>query len=938
MHNHNLAGEWQLTLDPTCEGLDRGWTTGRFPADRAVAVQVPSLWNLTYPDYEGVAFYRKVFHCPEAYAGKVALIHFEGVCYRSEAWLNGHYLGSHAGAYTPFWFELTQALRPGQENELILRVAGLSKTKAVDGILLKHVPTSKQSWYYTHGGPWGNIWLEPRPWVCVQSLVLVPDLRGERVCVEVTLHNRLPQVQNMQLEIQITAPDGRLAAGTTVEVSATPGVLTCTFPMHIPNPLAWRCDAPHLYRASVTATPPEGESDRQEDHFGMRDFTVDNGQYLLNGEPIFIKGVLLQPHYPITHVVPPDPELMLREITLMKEAGFNLIRSHVRPSPPGYLDLTDRMGMLVYAETSLAWIRESPRMLDYGEQEIRAHIRRDRNHPSVVIWGILEENPPASALASEYFMTCARALDPTRVVLDNSGSSLVFDQDFGWIDRTYVLPDRDRVKQKILDIHAYMGNIIPPGVYDWVRDVGSGKPSTALVENDLCTQAISEEFDRVSRDYSGKVFISEFGGAGMMDLGANLSRFGDRTDLLDAREIQMLYDSLVQGFTARGLERIFGSVEGMLAASQTIQAGGVTRQMEALLCNPRISGFVLTQLNDVGWEFHAGILDTWRQPKKVYASLPRLNAPDCLILRPGSPVVTCGERLPLEITLVKRKPSLAGGQVVLELSTPEAQPQRLTQVAAPASAGIHSLGSVSLETGPTAAYTISARYESDGQVLAVATETVLALPPTPIQDVLPRMTWLGTPPGLDPVEGERSPSAPAGTGSGGRTSQLLIAPFPADLSPQEWDTLLETAAAGGAAVVGPLHRRDAGALEALRQRGIDLKLEVGTGSWIGCFHWVPASPLFEGLPGGGFAGEAYVALLPHYSMVENGGDVLAGAVRSRYTVDGPSEFIWYSDIEVLPFGQGRLVFCQYRLFDQLVSHPVARRLFANLVQTLTSPA
>ena len=100
--------------------------------------------------------------------------------------------------------------------------------------------------------------------------------------------------------------------------------------------------------------------DRRVTAFGMRDFAVRDGQFFLNDEPIYLRGVLLQPNYPVGLVAPPTREMMEREITVMKDAGFNMIRAHLRPAPPGYLDLADEMGMLVYAESSLAWIRESP--------------------------------------------------------------------------------------------------------------------------------------------------------------------------------------------------------------------------------------------------------------------------------------------------------------------------------------------------------------------------------------------------------------------------------------------------------------------------------------------------------------------------------------------------------------------------------------------------
>jgi beta-galactosidase len=928
----DLGGEWQLVLDPACEGLQRGWVKDHFPDDRAVITNVPGLWNLTYPDYEGVAFYRKTFQVGDEWNGGVCLIQFEGVSYRGEAWLNGIYLGNHEGAYTPFWFDLTQALRPGEENKLVMRVSGLSKTGPVEGVLLKHVPTSKQSWYFTHGGLWGNVRLEKRPWIRIQALALEPDLLKEMLRVEVTLHNRLFGVQENQLDISIVDPAGEVVNKVSTHVPAPPGLSRHSLRLNIPSPRPWSCETSHLYRVCVKAVSPDSETDYEQANFGMRDFTIRDGQFFLNGEPIFLRGVLLQPHYPVAHVVPPNVDMMRREITLMKEAGFNMIRCHLRPAPPGFLDLADQLGMMVYAETSLAWIRESPGILAHGEREIRELIQRDRNHPSVVIWGILGENPPASIIASDYFMSCVRALDTTRVVIDNSGSALTFDQDFGWIDRAYVLPEREVVKEKIIDIHAYLGNFIPEGVYEWLRGVGGGAASDGLLKNDLCSPTLLKEFDRELRSYNGMIFVSELGGGGIPDLEKAVAQFGDQLDLVDAKEMIAFRDGLYRGFYERGLDMIFGSISRMSEASQELQAGGDTRQIEALLCNPRISGFGLTQLSDAAWEFHAGILDLWRNPKQAYHSMKKLNRPDCLVLKASSPVVECEENVSVRLTLTSRGAHRSGGHVVVDAIDEDQCLINRLELAAPDSAGIHDLGKLVVKTGTKPGqYRVSARLEREGEIFTESNENFVVLTHISLVDVLQSTGWITPPAGLEGEEGNRVFIYPAKFDPGNKQERVVIAPAPAQLSSHQWETILDYAGQGGTAVIGSLHRNNLRALEILQSKGVNLRLEVGIGSWVGCYHWIPASPLFTGLPNAGFAGEAYVDLLPHYVMKENGGKVLAGSIRSKYTVDGAAEILWYSDIEAIPFGRGELVFCQYRCFDYLGKHPIARRLYANLV-------
>jgi hypothetical protein len=103
---------------------------------------------------------------------------------------------------------------------------------------------------------------------------------------------------------------------------------------------------------------------------------------------------------------------------------------------------------------------------------------------------------------------------------------------------------------------------------------------------------------------------------------------------------------------------------------------------------------------------------------------------------------------------------------------------------------------------------------------------------------------------------------------------------------------------------------------------------------MGCYHWIPANPLFSGLPGGGLAGEAYVNVRPHYVLSELGGDVLAGSFsNSQSRLEAPA-ILWYSDIEKITLGKGCLVFCQYLIFDIPLADPLADWLLANLMSML----
>jgi hypothetical protein len=925
----SLNGDWQIVFDPSGTGLAEGWAAGQWPAAQAELTQVPGPWEVTHPAARGVGFYRRTLVVPGDWAGRVIGLHFGGAAYRAEAWIDGRFAGTHEGAYTPFNFEVTALVRPGAEHELIVRVAGLARERPVDGQVLVQAPASKQSWYYEYSGLWDEVYLEARPLVSIDSLRVEPDLRRENAWVEVAVANHTDAIQPVRLHLRVMRPDGGVAAEQGDTFVALPGLTRYGYRLSLPRPWPWHPDTPHLYQLAAELAPETGLPDRAATRFGMRDFSVQNGQFILNGSPIFLRGVLLQPNYPVRLIAPPDREMMVRELRLVKEAGFNLLRAHIRPAPPGYLDLADELGLLVYAENSLAWIRDSPRMLDHGRREVTALIERDFNHPCVVVWGIFNENRFAAAKVVEPLLRLARSLDPTRVIVDNSGGTMAVDQDFGWIDRASVIPNRATTRERSIDVHLYLGATLPGSIYAWLRGLGDGAASATVAEQDFGAEALMAEFDRELRGYSGQIFVSELGCGGMADLDETVAGFGERTQLRDAQELVAFRDSLHAGFAARQLDHLFGDVHHLALAAQAQHAAGNANQIEAVMANPRISGYCITQLNDVGWEFHAGLLDLWRKPKPAYYASQRLNRPQVVILHAQQTVVALSGAIGLSVTQVNRDPLPAGARIELSLTDPAGRAVALESRLAVTTAGIHELGVIDASVGELPGnYQVRARLLVGPDVAAETQQTVLALATAAWAGSMPRMAWVGDCPSwLSGLAGAPNVSEPSAT-----DASVLIAPRPGSLLESDWTSLLGRTRAGATAVLGPLHKRDVLAIRWLGAHGLTVKLNLAIGNWMGCYHWAPNNELFADLPAGGLAGPAYVEVLPWYALDELGGEVLAGSFNNTQTRLEPPRMRWYSDVEIVPHGSGRIILCQYRLFDLAAPQPLAGRLVCNLLR------
>ncbi len=329
----------------------------------------------------------------------------------------------------------------------------------------------------------------------------------------------------------------------------------------------------------------------------------------------------------------------------------------------------------------------------------------------------------------KYWYVGLAQLIPSRVIVDNSGGSLAIDQDFGWIDRVTYLPAYQNNQEHIEDIHVYLGSPLPRVIYHWLKNLGTNQSSQVLAEEQLGSPAVMDEFDRECRTYNGQIFVSELGYGGMSDLDETVAGFEGRNNLLDARQFTLLRDELHLGYKERRLDKVFGSVRNMYLEAQRLQVVGNTQQIEALLVNPRISGFVITQYNDVSYEFHAGIVDLWRNPKLAYYASKRLNQPNVIILVPGKTSGTPGETIEFELTLLNRNIPANACQLLVTATGPSGQETTLRKAEIYLQMGIQPLENLQVSVKDEGTVSVKVQL-MDGQVCIAETEkTILGVKP-----------------------------------------------------------------------------------------------------------------------------------------------------------------------------------------------------------------
>jgi len=414
----------------------------------------------------GIGWYRKSFEMPAEQTGKRVTIAFDAVYMNSEVWINGQHLGKRPYGYASFEYELTKHLKPGT-NVLAVRVDNSLEPSA--------------RWYHGCG-IYGHVKLVvtdavyvPRDGVFVttpeisdaaaqvvveteleSSLAPAPDAslvscpsneptsstchpersRGISACGEArdsstplrSARNDKPSrivpahLEEATLETVILDPDGKVVAEATETVTVGADT-TVKQSLSVPHPMRWDMDTPHLYKIVSRVTAGENR-DEITTRFGIRKlrWEKDTG-FWLNGRVVKLKGVADHSEAGPVGAAYPD-ELLRWKIQQIKAMGCNSIRTAHNPQTPIFYDLCDEMGILVMDEIFDGWCGKAPE--DYGKQafkewwerDLRAWLKRDRNHPSVIVWSLGNETGGGRVMGhiAPRLVSVCHELDPTRLV------------------------------------------------------------------------------------------------------------------------------------------------------------------------------------------------------------------------------------------------------------------------------------------------------------------------------------------------------------------------------------------------------------------------------------------------------------------------------------------------------------------------------------------
>ncbi len=437
-----------------------------------------------------MAWYRKHLQIPASDAGRRICLDVDGAMAYATVWLNGHFMGGWPYGYASWRVDLTPGIKFGGDNVISIRLDN---------------PKNSSRWY-PGGGIYRNVWLVKTASVHVAqwgAYVTTPQVNPDSATVKarVTVENDTDAKTTVKIKSEIfeLGPDG--AAGPwvaafpndDVELGAHQSMPTELEGTVLPHPKLWSLENPQRYLL-VTSLEQDGKVvDRYQTPFGVRtiQFTADKG-FLLNGRRVPLNGVC--DHHDLGALgAAINVSALRRQIRILKEMGCNAIRTSHNPPAPELLDLCDRMGMLVMDESFDCWKRGKTRndyhllFNDWHEKDWRAELRRDRNHPCIVLWSIGNEIPEqgsqAGLVIAGELTGIAHEEDPTRPTTAACNNTRAGYNGF-----------QDRV-----DVFGYN---YKPGEYAKFRQTHPDKPLFGS-ETASCVSSRGEYFFPVTTDKSG---------------------------------------------------------------------------------------------------------------------------------------------------------------------------------------------------------------------------------------------------------------------------------------------------------------------------------------------------------------------------------------------------------------------------------------------------
>lgn len=415
------GGDWTYRFDFGRSGKEQNLQTSEGFQDNIIVPFCPEsqLSGVGHTDFINAMWYHRKLDIPQQWEGKRVMLNFGGVDYRAEIFVDGKSLFTHYGGGASFAVDITSAVTPGRQSDLVVYVEDDVRSWQQTGGKQSRRLNSYECLYTRVTGIWQTVWLEALEPGALKSCRITPDLDNSQFVFEPTFYDL-----DKGAKLRIRVLDGKKVVSDK-QINASNN----TFVMApVKNVKTWSPESPFLYDIEFTVTGPDGKViDKVSSYAGMRKAELRGKVFYLNNEPYYQRLVLDQGYYPDGQWTAPTDEQLRRDIELAKEAGFNGARLHQKVFEPRYFYWADRLGYLTWGE-SASWGMNWTDKIAARNLIAEWHecVDRDYNVTSLIAWSPLNETWIAEVdgqrtrLSNDlYFLT--KNLDRTRPVVTVSG-------------------------------------------------------------------------------------------------------------------------------------------------------------------------------------------------------------------------------------------------------------------------------------------------------------------------------------------------------------------------------------------------------------------------------------------------------------------------------------------------------------------------------------
>ena len=945
----SLDGDWQMIWDTEDAGISNRWYA-TYPQDTET-VQVPHIWERAFDKLlmsQDCAYYFKRFTIEdEKQVTKRIFLRFERIATHATVWLNGKLLGTHFGAYTSFIVETQKALKINEENILCVRVANMGATNSrIDfgrenqdgsGDRYAHpgeMPVGLPWNQYPFGGIFGHVDLIVGSAAFISDVRLEPDADQERLACELSFNN--PRGFQTRLRILMRNPDGDVYEHFINNIKLDKENATQRFVLEIKeqkrDKYQWSPEHPNVYAIEFqmeikAGKEKDGKEVKRPEYafpvvrtFGFRKFDCLKGDYYLNDQILKIQGISYNQQWSEGGLWTFDNPKLEKDLKAVKAAGYNAIRSCGAPLTEEALDICDKIGLIVFQEFPIHTMKSTPQGLEIAKKLLNDMVKEQHHHPCIGIWVLGSENGSFLLQNGNKMLNTISPMDMTRPVISNFNSIYLDNEGNFRKDTGKLLPVTvDKISTyATLRINPRMN---PNAAYtqylahSFDRDAEEPLP---VPDTGLGDSHFQDEEENFAADINNKMLVTLKNHTLLPMSATNISGPRSAKNQKSIKNFIKTIESFVESDTS-----IWKDYKSFVADANRIAIKSKLDQITALQSNPQIAGFFLDQWSDYGTDF-SGLCDENRVSKGFEDFSKEITTPSRVLISELEHVVAPQGEISFQVTLLNnsRYEDVSVEVKLVDEKGTEIATDKITPEEPAGKTSLTQLGICTLMAPRNEGkYQLKVTLINDGKEIHTSVEDIIVIAEVDVKDAMKKVCF------LDNSE-ESSDALAALTGP----EQII---FTANLSswPDEiLDKLVNVVKNGGKTLLlSDLTQEDIDYLNQSHQFDCSIESHWSTGANELSLHYLPKDSALAQV-----FGEAAVldhnaaTIMPSISLNE-----LPGATVFARSVTLKNEEVKIgSDLQLYPFGKGKIMFNQFNVFEGLETNPLADKLFATIVSLL----